>query len=342
MRIRYPELSDLQSSNVLIVNDPHNLNIKNFNNHKVIIYCETYDLIPIDELDELLKSHPDSFIIILTTRNYPIEYTNRVNCKIISMLSANSWHVKQMKQINIKFDDRHFNKYFLSLNNRAQWTRHALFQFIVNFKLTDKFYFTYRFNDRFNVGKNKLYTDMNKTVGDTWYNKFLNLDEMYNLLPINCENDTFDDKNPWDYGNIDLYNKSFCSVVTETYIDENFNVFLSEKTMKPLACGHPFMLMSSAGGLLKLQESGFETFSSIFDETYDMIESPQLRVEAVLKQILELSNKSIHDIHDMYTIIKPILEHNYNYFWNEWHNIYLTDITALKEEIIEIIKGHSI
>jgi hypothetical protein len=247
-----------------------------------------------------------------------------------------------MKQIDIKFDDRQFDKYFLSLNNRAQWTRHALFQFIINFKLADKFYFTYRFDDRFSVSKYKLYNDMNETVGDSWYNKSLNLDEIYNLLPITCEIDIFNPKNPWDYGNINTYTRSFCSIVTETFIDENFNVFLSEKIMKPLACGHPFLLMSSAGGIAQIRKLGFQTFSPIFDETYDLIESPQLRVEALLIQILEISNKSIHDIHDMYNIIKPILEYNYNYFWNKWHDIYLTDIAIIKEEIVKLIKEHTI
>jgi len=341
MRIRYPELTEFQSTDVLVVNDPYNDYIKHFNKHKVIIFCETYHLIDYFLLDELLTLYPNTFIIVITTRTYPLEYNNRDNCKILTIPSANAWHATQLKYADIVFDDRQFNKYFLSLNNRAQWTRHSLFQFITNFKLADKFYFTYRFDDRFNVGKQALYSDMNEKIGNTWYNNSLDLTQLYNLLPIDCEIDMFDDSNPWDYGTIDLYTRSFCSIVTETYIDENFNVFLSEKVMKPLAYGHPFFLSSSAGGILKLQELGFQTFSSIFDETYDMIESPQLRVEAILKQILEISNKSIYDIHDMYTTIKPILEYNYNYFWNEWHNIYLTDIADLKKEIIKIIKVYS-
>jgi hypothetical protein len=158
---------------------------------------------------------------------------------------------------------------------------------------------------------------------------------------VSCEIDKFDENNPWDYGTIDFYIKSFCSIVTETYIDENFNVFLSEKVMKALAYGHPFFLLSSAGAISKLQDLGFQTFSDVFDETYDLIESPQLRVETVLKQILEISNKSMSDIHDMYNIIKPTLEYNYNYFWNDWHNIYLTDILEIKKELIDLINIHT-
>ncbi len=340
MRFRYPELSDLKSSDVLVVNDPLNEYFKYFNNHKVIIYCETYHLISTNTLDEILASYPDSFVILLTTRTYPSEYDQR-NCKIITVPSANAWHTTQLKKVDIKFDDRQFDKYFLSLNNRAQWTRHSLFQFITNFKLIDKFYFTYKFANRFNVERDDLYSEMNSVVGNTWYNESLDLESLYKLLPVSCEIDKFDENNPWDYGTIDFYIKSFCSIVTETYIDENFNVFLSEKVMKALAYGHPFFLLSSAGAISKLQDLGFQTFSDVFDETYDLIESPQLRVETVLKQILEISNKSMSDIHDMYNIIKPTLEYNYNYFWNDWHNIYLTDILEIKKELIDLINIHT-
>lgn len=337
MSIRYPELSDLQSNDVLVVNDPYHNYIECFNKHKVIIFCETYHLILLDELDELLTLYSDIFIIILTTRRYPEKYTHRSNCKIITIMSANAWHVTQLKHVDIKFNDRQFDKYFLSLNNRAQWTRHSLFQFIINFKLIDKFYFTYRFHDRFNVGKRTLYSLMNEQSGNTWYNESLNLESLYKLLPIKCKIDIFDWTNPWDFGIIDFYIKSFCSIVTETYIDENFNVFLSEKTMKPLAYGHPFLLSSSAGGILQIQNLGFQTFSAILDETYDIIESPQQRFETIFKQILEISNKSMYDIHDMYNLIKPTLEYNYNYFWNTWHNIYLNEIKLIKEEIQDLI-----
>ena len=50
------------------------------------------------------------------------------------------------------------------------------------------------------------------------------------------------------------------------------SLFLTEKTTKVLAHGHPFIMMCSVGALKQLREWGFETFPELFDESYDDIE----------------------------------------------------------------------
>jgi len=101
-----------------------------------------------------------------------------------------------------------------------------------------------------------------------------------------------------------------------------------------LAYGHPMLVHSSQGALLRLRELGFETFSTVFDESYDLIENPQLRFEAILEQILELSKKSEHELGLMFEKIKPVLEHNYDRFWNGLPKDYNNNLSSLKEEIL--------
>ena len=124
-------------------------------------------------------------------------------------------------------------------------------------------------------------------------------------------------------------------MVAETFIVNDKDAVFTEKIFKPLSYGHPFLVFSSQGALAKLKELGFETFDAIFDESYDDIENPQLRFETMLKQLLELTKKSDHELSLMFEKIKPVLEHNYDRFWNGLSKDYENKLEDVKEEILD-------
>ena len=333
----WPELSKFKSNQTLVINNYHgNITKNNYKNQKVVIYTCFGEVLSDQELADVLEFFKNSFTIILTTREYSHSYEEKYNCKIICLPSAYAWYSKEIPTININLENRKFNRYFLSLNNRAQWNRQALLQFLLQFKLLDKFYFSYHHEDRFGVGRKLLYNKINEIIGNVWYNNQLDLESVFNMLPITAEFDYFKN-NDWSVGNAVYYESSFGSVVSETYIDENYNAFFTEKIFKPIAFGHPFLLFSSAGALSKLKELGFETYPTIFDESYDTIESPQQRFEFLLRQVLCICDRPINELQEIYDIVKPIVKHNYEYFWNDWHKIYQTDMIQVSEQIKELI-----
>jgi len=255
---------------------------------------------------------------------------NKLGWKNIYFPETYAIYPKVMPKIDLNLD-RTFDKIFLSLNNRAQWPRQALYHFIMKFELSNKFYFSYHMEDRWNIGKELLWKQTNDIVGtNTWFNEGLDFNLLFDRLPVTLDNFLGND---WSPGNLEYFNSSFCSVVAETYIGENQDPFLTEKTFKPLAYGHPMLIHSSQGALSRLRELGFETFSSILDESYDLIESPQERFEELLRQILELSNKSNNELSLMFEKIKPVLRHNYYRFWNGLPEEYDVKIKDIKEEI---------
>jgi hypothetical protein len=332
----FPELEDLTSNDLLIINQYHGTIKQDYKNQKIVIYTCFGERCADEELVTYLNMFKKSFTIFLTTRDYPKEYENQYNCKIIKIPSAYAWYATQLSKFNLDLNFRSINKVFLSLNNRIQWPRQALFQFINQFDLLDKFYFSYHCEDRFGLDQKYVYDLTNQIIGNTWYNNQVDLEKLYNLIPVTSGIDHFY-KNDWTIGNPEYYKKSFASLVTETYIDENNNVFFTEKLMKPLAYGHPFLVHSSAGALKKLKSLGFKTYSSIFDESYDDIESPQQRFEAILRQVLDICNKPISELQNMYESVKPIIQHNYEHFWYELPKIYQKDISEVKEQIKELI-----
>ena len=105
------------------------------------------------------------------------------------------------------------------------------------------------------------------------------------------------------------YNSTHFSIVVETQID-NPEIFVTEKTFKPMAFHHPFIAMAQAGHLQYLQDQGFETYSNLFDESYDNIANQHKRLSAVVTAIKNFSPEP----YDKLTQQK--INHNYQHFYN--------------------------
>lgn len=111
---------------------------------------------------------------------------------------------------------------------------------------------------------------------------------------------------------VDLYKHSWLSLVVESsFYDYESNVFISEKTFKPIAAMQPFIIVGSQHALKYLRKLGYKTFHPYIDESYD--DAPDnvryLKIMESLKKI-----KAIEDKAAWYESIREIVEHNYNLF----------------------------
>lgn len=79
------------------------------------------------------------------------------------------------------------------------------------------------------------------------------------------------------------FNQTGVSVVLETVFEKR--IHLTEKILRPIACGHPFILAAGPGSLAKLRSYGFCTFSPYIDESYDEIQNDQERIAAIIKSM---------------------------------------------------------
>jgi hypothetical protein len=91
-----------------------------------------------------------------------------------------------------------------------------------------------------------------------------------------------------DYESADYQNTQI-EIVLETLFDDS-RWHLTEKILRPIACGHPFILAGTPGSLQYLQSYGFETFHGLIDETYDSITDPVERLTHIAKEMRRLSN----------------------------------------------------
>lgn len=110
------------------------------------------------------------------------------------------------------------------------------------------------------------------------------------------------------YVNFDWYNHSYFSLVVETSQD-NY-LALTEKSYKPIAYHHPFVIIGVPGVLAALRKNGFETFDNLFDESYDQIQD----LDARLCNIVDIVKDVKITQYDKLTQQK--LAHNRNLFFD--------------------------
>ena len=103
---------------------------------------------------------------------------------------------------------------------------------------------------------------------------------------------------------------SWVTVIPEaSFADSNGTLFISEKTFKPIACMHPFIIFGNKGSLKELRAMGYKTFSPFINEAYDDLPTFE-RMDAIIEEIKRID--AIPDKFKWLYSMKDILEHNYN------------------------------
>ena len=169
----------------------------------------------------------------------------------------------------------------------------------------------------------------NWDFSEPWHQLFDGDYEKYKQLQLNAANDAdlrFLKVTEWeDYGNFNLpygrpwsgrehilpvtiFNNTAFSLVVETSVFNN-NFHPTEKTIRNFLLKKPFVVFSSQHFLRHLRTLGFETFGGIIDESYDDIECPKERCDAIVAEVERLHHKDV--IRRNSGFINAICEHNY-------------------------------
>ena len=119
----------------------------------------------------------------------------------------------------------------------------------------------------------------------------------------------------WErYCNIDWYNSTNFSMVAETSVQGG--VFVSEKSYKPLAYGHPAIIYGQQGLLKYLRAQGFVTFDHVLDESYDAAETPTRRLKIIVDNLDRLYSEFRTGTLFADAETRSRLEHNHQRFFD--------------------------
>jgi hypothetical protein len=116
--------------------------------------------------------------------------------------------------------------------------------------------------------------------------------------------------------NLNDYEQTNIEVVLETLFDDD-RLHLTEKTLRPIACGQPFILSATAGSLEYLRRYGFKTFNSIWSEEYDLIQDPVARLNSIVRLMSEIANWDTTTCQLKLTQAQEIAEYNKQYFFSQ-------------------------
>lgn len=113
----------------------------------------------------------------------------------------------------------------------------------------------------------------------------------------------------YSLGDPDVWSEHFVNVVTET--TTHTNVFLSEKTWKPIIGLRPFVILGDYQAVYKLKELGFDTFDDVFGHWYI---NPDWQIRA--RCIVDILKNLPADLNTVYQQLLPRLEKNRETFIN--------------------------
>jgi hypothetical protein len=141
-----------------------------------------------------------------------------------------------------------------------------------------------------------------------------------------------------DYDSHD-YQTTGIEVVLETLFDDS-RWHLTEKTLRPIACAQPFILAATPGSLEYLRSYGFQTFDSVWDESYDRITDPVARLTAIVELMKDLDRRL--QCEDVLSKVQDICAHNQRWFFGaEFHNRVVSEYQTNLNQAVDIMAQHA-
>lgn len=220
------------------------------------------------------------------------------------------------EKFNECLNSKKFTKHFLSMNRVSRHHRTIIHSEVTtNPKLKDKVAISFSkitpelhmdhlslLKDNYRHGKERLFqadysTDKILDVG------FKNFSNTYYTAPVNLAT-VFG----WDF-----HNSTFLNIISETLVTPS-TVFMTEKIHKPIISAQPFIVVGNPFYLKKMNELGYITFSSFWDESYDLEIDFTRRFEKIVDVLEHISTWSLVKCKKVYDEMVPILKHNFNIY----------------------------
>lgn len=137
--------------------------------------------------------------------------------------------------------------------------------------------------------------------------------------------------NHWKHFHKQMQTNIGIHIVTETLADMTNNglaryMFLTEKTFKPILFKKPFIIVGQPGILYHLQQNGYKTFNTLWDESYDSTADPKARFDKITDLLLHLSQLDDTSFNILLRKTSDIVDHNFNHFMNRTPETQLVDI----------------
>ena len=138
------------------------------------------------------------------------------------------------------------------------------------------------------------------------------------------------------------YEQTDIEVVLETLFDDP-RIHLTEKSLRPIACGQPFILAGGPGSLSYLRDYGFATFETVWNEDYDKISDPSKRLQAITALMKTIADWDPQTKMHKLAQARAIADHNKKYFFSEsFFNLVVDELkTNVNSALIQLVQDNT-
>jgi hypothetical protein len=162
--------------------------------------------------------------------------------------------------------------------------------------------------------KNRFLIYCRDTTGTRSYRKVF-FDKLAPGIDYHRGNPDSVDSDASAYYHADDFIDTDISVVLETLFDDR--IHLTEKILRSIAVGHPFILAAGPGSLSLLKKYGFKTFSPWIDESYDNEANHEKRLDMIVNEINRIQNLDPEVYKIMIADCQAIAQHNRDHFFSQ-------------------------
>jgi hypothetical protein len=107
----------------------------------------------------------------------------------------------------------------------------------------------------------------------------------------------------------------------------------TEKTLKPMEVGQPFLIAGNYKSLDLLRKDGFKTFHPHINEEYDNIKNKRIRGLAIIKEVKRLCSLTEKEWLILVKKISNRLDHNKKHL-NVIHNKYVCEYNNIVSSVL--------
>lgn len=270
------------------------------------------------KIDDLTASR---HLLIISGGDMPDNYPYIRHDHFINVFLGYEHNLQQMTRLDELYNQPDKPYKFLFLNGSARTHRKYLWQRLRQMRLLDQALWTMLDSRPVRWGKMKLIENGIDLFGEITpiqhlpskyeYMQYQNVEIKIDPLEQKfIKHDLFG--NTWGevYLQAEPYRDTYFSLVTETVFGENNHSFRTEKIVKPLAMGHPWIVAANTGYYRDLRNLGFQTFGHVIDESFDLIDSPMDRAERIISIVNDLCQQDLASFLDScYNVCKYNQQH---------------------------------
>lgn len=235
-----------------------------------------------NKLDIFLDNINSKVYILFGSKPYDEQRFNSKNIHLIfcevslliySFLFLEKNTNKKIDLINIK---NNFTHLFLSLNRNPKEHRCLLIDNLCKSNLLNKG--IYSWNAKTN----------SKSFNQEKFN-FKCFDDEIKRLDL----DNYTKDNDGYLTNNILNQKCFVNIVTETLYEDDYSIYVSEKTFYNYLVKQPFIILGCKNQNHYTKKFGFELYDEIFDYSFDFSNDIEKRVDGILQNIKSIENSKL-------------------------------------------------